>query len=172
MFFFNVLSLRNAKSYAGEKMYKKVIFALLLGFLVIGAASAADFIINDGFENVNEYYSIDEDNSMYLYTWNYDDELMQEAYLQNDTDYRIVSGDNNTYNVSYSTDISADLISYLNNSEISLDYGVLEVAEVNGVKYIFMVYKENGSKDDWKICYDELMKFNENNNIEPLADAI
>ena len=153
-------------------MYKKVIFALLLGFLVIGAASAADFIINDGFENVNEYYSIDEDNSMYLYTWNYDDELMQEAYLQNDTDYRIVSGDNNTYNVSYSADITSDLISYLNSSEISLDYGVLEVAEVNGVKYIFMVYKENGSKNDWKTCYDELMKFNENNNIEPLADAI
>lgn len=153
-------------------MYKKVIFALLLGFLVIGAASAADFIINDGFENVNEYYSIDEDNSMYLYTWNYDDELMQEAYLQNDTDYRIVSGDNNTYNVSYSADITSDLISYLNSSEISLDYGVLEVAEVNGVKYIFRVYKENGIKDDWKTCYDELMKFNENNNIEPLADAI
>ena len=48
----------------------------------------------------------------------------------------------------------------------------MEIVEVDGKKYIIMTYKELGTKEDWKICYDELMKFNENNNLEPIPDAI
>ena len=108
-----------------------------------------------------------------MYTWDYDDELIQEYYLQNDTDYRIISGDNNTYNVTYNSHGTLDSILLYSNSEnITLDHGILEVAEVNGDKYIFMTYVSEGSADDFKTCYDELMKFNENNDIEPLADAI
>ena len=155
-------------------MYKKVLYILLLGFLVIGAASAAqDFKINDGFTAVNEYYSVNEDNGMYLYTWEYDDEILQESYLQNDTDYRITPGDNNTYNVTYNSHGTLGAVmSYVETGNVTLDYGILEIAEVNGTKYIFMSYMEDGTEDDWQLCFDELMKFNENNNIEPLADAI
>ncbi len=155
-------------------MYKKVICALLFGFLIIGAASAAnDFKINDGFDEVNEYYSVNEENGMHLCIWDYDDEIIQESYLKNDTDYRIVPGNDNTYNTTYNghNSLSA-LMSYIRTSNIPLDHGVLEVAEVNGDKYIFYTYIEYGSEDDWQICYDELMKFNENNNIKPLADVI
>ena len=155
-------------------MYKKVICTLLFGFLIIGAASAAnDFKINDGFDVINEYYSINEENGMNLCIWDYDDELTQESYLQNDTNYRITPGDNNTYNVSYNSQgtLSATL-SYLNTGNVTLEHGILEIAEVNGEKYIFYAYIEDGTEDDWQICYDELMKFNENNNIAPLADAI
>ena len=74
---------------------------LLLSFLVLGAASAADFKINDGFVAQNEYYSLNNDTGMSLCTWDYNDEMVQEAYLQNDTDYIIVEGDNNTYNTTY-----------------------------------------------------------------------
>ena len=155
-------------------MYKKVIYVLLFSFLIIGAASAAnDFKINDGFDVVNEYYSVNEENGMHLCIWDYNDEIIQESYLQNDTDYRIAPGDNNTYNTTYNSHgtLSATM-SYLENGNITLDHGILEVAEVNGDKYIFYTYIEYGSEDDWQICYDELMKFNENNNITPLADVI
>lgn len=80
-------------------MYKKTIFALLFIFLIIGAASAAnDFKINAGFDAINEYHSVNEKNGMHLCIWDYDDEIIQESYLQNDTDYSIIPGDNNTYN--------------------------------------------------------------------------
>ena len=146
---------------------------LIFVFLIIGAANAADFKINYGFVSVNEYYATNNETNMTLYTWDYDDELIKESYLQNDTDYGIVSGDNNTYNISYhSGSQMMDAISYVRSGNINADYGVLEIAEVDGVKHIFMVYKEFGTPDDWKDCYDELMKFNANNNIEPIADAI
>ena len=82
-------------------MYKKIMMMLLLSFLVLGAASAADFKTNDGFVAQNEYYSLNNDTGMSLCTWDYNDEMVQEAYLQNDTDYIIVEGDNNTYNTTY-----------------------------------------------------------------------
>ncbi|MBR5503768.1 MAG: hypothetical protein IKV87_04935 [Methanobrevibacter sp.] len=147
---------------------------MLFGFLIIGAASAAnDFKINDGFDVINEYHSLNEENGMHLCIWDYNDELIQESYLQNNTDYRIISGDNNTYNTSYNCYGALDnAISYLRSGNIALDRGILEVAEVDGDKYIFYTYIEGGNDDDWQLCYDELMKFNENNNIEPLADAI
>ena len=72
----------------GEKMYKKIVCILLFGCIIIGAVSAAhDFKINDGFTEVNEYYSENEENGMRINTWDYDDEIIQESYLQNDTDY-------------------------------------------------------------------------------------
>ena len=146
---------------------------VVLSFIVLGAASAADFKINDGFTPQSDYYSLNEDEGLYLCTWDYDDELIQEAYLKNDTGYIIVQGDNNTYNTSYdSASNLQDVLSYLTRANIIVDHGVLEVAEVDGKKYVFMVYKNAGTSDDWKTCYDELMIFNENNNIEPLADAI
>lgn len=43
---------------------------------------------------------------------------------------------------------------------------------MNGVKYVIYDYIEGGSEDDWQLCHDELMKFNENNNVEPLSDTI
>lgn len=154
-------------------MYKKLFLCVVLSFIVLGAASAADFKINDGFTPQSDYYSLNEDEGLYLCTWDYDDELIQEAYLMNDTGYIIVQGDNNTYNTSYdSAGNLQDVLSYLTRANIIVDHGVLEVAEVDGKKYVFMVYKNAGTSDDWKTCYDELMIFNENNNIEPLADAI
>ena len=155
-------------------MYKKIVCILLFGFIVIGAASAAhDFEINDGFTKISEEYSFNNETGMDLTTWEYDDEILQEAYLQNDTDYRIVPGDNNTYNVSYNAKgtIGAAM-SYISSGNATVDHGILEIAEVDGVKYIIMAYMGDGTPDDWKLCYDELMKFNENNGIEPLADAI
>ena len=157
----------------GEKMYKKVFAIILLSFLIIGAASAADFKINDGFEQWSDYVFKNDETGMDLYTWDYDDEYIQESYLQNSSDYNIVSGDNNTYNVTYNFDTEiSQVTSYLTSGNIGMDHGVLEIAEVDGKKYIFMTYVEEGSPDDLKACYDELMKFNENNNIEPIADAI
>ena len=154
-------------------MYKKIFAFLLLTFLIIGAASAADFKINDGFEQWSDVVFQNEETGMDLYTWDYDDEYIQEYYLQNSSDYCIVSGDNNTYNVSYDSDTTiSHITSYLTSANIGIDHGVLEIAEVDGKKYIFMTYVEEGSPDDLKACYDELMKFNENNNIEPIADAI
>ena len=155
-------------------MYKKLVYVLLFGFLIIGVASAANnFKINDGFNEVNEYYSVNEENGMFLYTWDYDDDLIRESYLQNDTDYKIVSGDNNTYNVTSNMHGTLGaVVDYIKDGNVSLDHGILEIAEVNGEKYIFMTYIEEGYDDDWKSCHDELMKFNENNGIEPLADAI
>ncbi len=154
-------------------MYKKVITILIFGFLIIGVAQAADFKINDGFAPQSEYYAVNNETDMILYTWDYDDEIIRTSYLANDTDYTIISGDNNTYNVSYYMDNKiGNAISYVSSGKINVDYGVLEIAEIDGIKHVFMVYKERGTPDDWKNCYDELMKFNENNNIEPLADAI
>ena len=63
-------------------------------------------------------------------------------------------------------------MSYVETGNVTLDHGILEITEIDGSKYIIMAYMDEGSEDDWKICFDELMKFNENNNIEPLADAI
>ena len=154
-------------------MYKKVFVIILLSFLIIGAASAVDFKINDGFEQWSDYVFKNNESGMDLYTWDYDDEYIQESYLQNSSDYNIVSGDNNTYNVTYNFDTEiSQVTSYLTSGNIGMDHGVLEIAEVDGKKYIFMTYVEEGSPDDLKACYDELMKFNENNNIEPIADAI
>ena len=154
-------------------MYKKVFAIILLSFLIIGAASAADFKINDGFEQWSDYVFKNDETGMDLYTWDYDDEYILESYLQNSSDYNIVSGDNNTYNVTYNFDTEiSQVTSYLTSGNIGMDHGVLEIAEVDGKKYIFMTYVEEGSPDDLKACYDELMKFNENNNIEPIADAI
>lgn len=154
-------------------MYKKVICILLFGFLIIGAVSAAhDFKANDGFTQVNEYYSENDENGMRITTWLYDDEL-QESYLQNDTDYRIVPGDSNTYNVSYNSHSLMGIVkAYVTAGNVTVDHGILELAEIDGDKYIIMAYMDDGTKDDWKTCYDELMKFNGNNDIVPLADAI
>lgn len=155
-------------------MYKKVIYLLLFSFLIIGSVSAENnFTINDGFDVVNEYYSVNEENDMHLCIWDYDDELIRESYLQNDTDYLITPGYNNTYNTTYNSHGSLTTAqSYLTTGNAPLDYGILEIAEVDDKKYIFYTYIEYGTEDDWQICYDELMKFNENNNIEPIADAI
>lgn len=156
------------------KMIKKLGILIIFCFLIISAASAAhDFKVNDGFTKVNEYYSENEENGMYLYTWDYDDELIQESYLQNDTDYRITPGENNTYNVTYNSHgAMGAAMSYVETGNVTLDHGILEIAEIDGVKYIIMSYMEEGPESDLELCFDELMKFNENNNIEPLADAI
>ena len=155
-------------------MFKKLVCILLFGFLIIGAASAAnDFKINDGFNEINEYYSVNDENGMILYIWEYDDDLIRDSYLQNDTDYEIVSGDNNTYNITYNYHGTlAAVKEKANDGNATMDHGILEIAEIDGEKYIFMTYLEEGSDKDWKLCHDELMKFNENNGIEPLADAI
>ena len=127
-------------------MYKKLFVCVVLSFIVLGAASAADFKINDGFTPQSDYYSLNEDEGLYLCTWDYDDELIQEAYLKNDTGYIIVQGDNNTYNTSYdSASNLQDVLSYLTRANIIVDHGVLEVAEVDGKKYVFMVYKNAGT---------------------------
>ena len=153
-------------------MYKRLFGILLLSFLVIGAASAADFKINDGFEQVTEFFSTNNETGMTICTWDYDDSV-QEYYLQNDTDYIIVEGDNNTFNTTEHTSSEmGDVMNYMTSGDIGLTYGVLEIAEHNGNKYAIYAYMENATPDDWKACYDELMKFNENNNIEPIADAI
>ena len=155
-------------------MYKKLFAILLLSFLVIGAASAASiFEINEGYDPISDESAFNEKTNMYLDTWDYDDELVQEYYLQNASDYSIVSGDNDTYNITYdSVGQIGDAVSYLSNGTVALDNGIMEIVEVDGKKYIIMTYKELGTKEDWKICYDELMKFNENNNLEPIPDAI
>ncbi len=154
-------------------MYKKVMAILIFAFLIIGAVNAADFKINDGFDVVNEYYSTNENTNTSLYIWDYDDESIQEYYLKNYTDYSIVLGDNNTYNTTYhgSSGIE-DTLSFVSSGNITMEFSVLEIAEVDGKKYIFRVSKEKGTPEDWKYCYDELMKFNANNNIVPIADAI
>ena len=155
-------------------MYKKLFAILLLSFLVIGAASAASiFEINEGYDPISDESAFNEKTNMYLDTWDYDDELVQEYYLQNASDYSIVSGDNDTYNITYdSVGQIGDAVSYLSNGTVALDHGIMEIVEVDGKKYIIMTYKELGTKEDWKICYDELMKFNENNNLEPIPDSI
>ncbi len=153
-------------------MYRKLLAFLILGFLVIGAASAADFKINDGFEEVTEYFSVNNETGMTLCTWE-NDESVQEYYLQNGTGYIIVEGDSNTYNVT--EDDSSEIghaISYVTSGKAALTYGVLEKVEFEGKEYVIFAYMEKASPDDWKACYDELMKFNENNNVEPLADAL
>ena len=61
-------------------MYRRLLAFLILGFLVIGAASAADFKINDGFEEVTEYFSVNNETGMTLCTWE-NDESVQEYYL-------------------------------------------------------------------------------------------
>lgn len=155
-------------------MFKKIVCILLFGCLIVGAVSAADdFKINDGFDEISESFFTNEKMGMNLYLWDYDDEIIQDSYLKNDSDYSIVSGDNNTYNVSYNCHGPiGSLMDYANDGNVSVDHGILEIAEVDGHKYIFMTYIEEGSEDDWKVCFDELMKFNEDNGIEPLADAI
>lgn len=154
-------------------MLKKMICILLFGFLIMGAVSAADFKINDGFNEVTEYYSVNEENGMYLCTWDYDDEAVQESYFQNSTEYKIVPGDNNTYNTTYMSHGTLNAtLTFASGGNVSLDYGCLEVVKVDGVKYVIYTYIEDGNEADWQLCHDELMKFNENNNLKPLADAI
>ncbi|MBQ2961791.1 hypothetical protein [Methanobrevibacter sp.] len=153
-------------------MYKKLFALLILSFLVIGAASASDFKINDGFEDVTEYFSVNDETGMTICTWE-NDEYVQEYYLQNGTDYSIVEGDNNTYNITENTESEiGNALSYLTSGKAGLTYGVLEEVEFEGKEYVIYTYIENTTPDDWKACYDELMKFNENNNLEPIADAI
>lgn len=138
----------------------------------MGAASAADFKINDGFEEVTEYFSTNNETGMTICTWD-NDEYVQEYYLQNGTDYIIVAGDNNTYNITENTVSEiGNALSYFTTGKAGLTYGVLEKVELEGNEYIIYAYIENATPDDWKACYDELMKFNENNNLEPIADAI
>jgi hypothetical protein len=154
-------------------MIKKLGIMIIFCFLIIGAVNAAEFKINDGFNPVNEFYSVNDENDMHICTWDYDNETFQEAYFHNSSSYTIVPGDNNTYNTTedYRTEIQ-DAISIITANDSGLDHGILEVAEFDGKKYIIYAYIEAGTADDWKTCYDELMKFNENNNIEPIADAI
>ena len=153
-------------------MFKKLFALLLLSFLVIGAASAADFKLNDGFEQVTEYFSMNNETGMTICTWDYD-ETVQEYYLQNGTGYVIVAGDNNTYNVTEDNGNEiGHVISYTTSGKSALTYGVLEKIELEGKDYVIYAFIEKASPDDWKACYDELMKFNENNNVEPIADVI
>lgn len=153
-------------------MFKKLFALLLLIFLVIGAASAADFKLNDGFEQVTEYFSVNNETGMTICTWDYD-ESVQEYYLQNGTGYIIVPGDNNTYNITEDDGSEiVNVISYVTSGKSGLTYGVLEKIELEGKEYVIYAYMEKATPDDWKACYDELMKFNENNNIEPIPDAI
>ena len=153
-------------------MFKKLFALLLLSFLVIGAASAADFKLNDGFEQVTEYFSMNNETGMTICTWDYD-ETVQEYYLQNGTGYIIVPGDNNTYNVTEDNGNEiGNVISYVTSGKSGLTYGVLEKIELEGKDYVIYAFIEKASPDDWKACYDELMKFNENNNVEPIADVI
>ena len=119
------------------------------------------------------YTFYNEDQNMYINIWDYDDEILSEAYLENSSSYRIVSGENNTYNFVFDSYNDMDhVISYITKGYVALDCGVLEIAEVDGKKQIILVSKEGTNVDSLKTCYDELMKFNQNNNIEPIADAI
>ena len=153
-------------------MFKKLFALLLLSFLVIGAASAADFKLNDGFEQVTDYFSVNNETGMTICTWDYD-ETVQEYYLQNGTGYIIVEGDNNTYNITEDDGSEiGNVIYYVTSGKSGLTYGVLEKIGLEGKEYVIFAYMENATPDNWKDCYDELMKFNENNNVEPLADAI
>ena len=117
-------------------MFKKLFALLLLSFLVIGAASAADFKLNDGFEQVTEYFSMNNETGMTICTWDYD-ETVQEYYLQNGTGYIIVPGDNNTYNVTEDNGNEiGNVISYVTSGKSGLTYGVLEKIELEGKDYV------------------------------------
>ena len=122
-------------------MIKKIFALLILSFLVIGAASAADFKLNDGFEQVTEFFSANNETGMTICTWDYDDSV-KEYYLQNDTDYIIVEGDNNTYNTTEHTSSEmGDVMNYMTSGNIGLSYGVLEIAiKFNFRKILFFLF--------------------------------
>ncbi len=143
-------------------MFKKVFLGLILCFILVGAVSAVDitsFTALDDFEDVGDGVYVLYDTfkqpqqvlSVVAHT-----EHDAEDYLTNDTEngYTVYEYENNTYNF---VDESMD------------EKGSFELIEVDGKMFIvdFAKYGIDNEKD-FNETFDDLMKFNELNGVEPI----
>lgn len=145
-------------------MFKKIIFGLLLTFVLIGAASAVNqtsftapndfedigdgvYVLYDTFHNSDEVLSVVEYNK-------YD----AKDYMTNDSEnnYTVYKSQNNTFNF---VDKSMD------------EKGSFEVIEVNGVKFIVDFVKSGiDDENDFNDTFTNLMEFNKLNNVTPIKN--
>lgn len=145
-------------------MFKKIIFGLLLTFVLIGAASAVNqtsftapndfedigdgvYVLYDTFHNSDEVLSVVEYNK-------YD----AKDYMANDSEnnYTVYKSQNNTFNF---VDKSMD------------EKGSFEVIEVNGVKFIVDFVKSGiDDENDFNDTFTNLMEFNKLNNVTPIKN--
>ncbi len=143
-------------------MFKKVFLGLILCLILVSAVSAIDttsFTVPDDFEDVGDgvyvlYDTLKEPQQVLSVVSHTEHDA--DDYLTNDTvnGYTVYPCENNTYNF---VDKSMD------------EKGSFELIEVDGEMFI-IDFAEYGIDDasDFNETFDNLMKFNELNGVEPI----
>lgn len=145
-------------------MFKKIIFGLLLTFVLIGAASAVN---QTSFTAPNDFEDIGDGVHVLYDTFHNSDEVLSvveynkydaKDYMTNDSEnnYTVYKSQNNTFNF---VDKSMD------------EKGSFEVIEVNGVKFIVDFVKSGiDDENDFNDTFTNLMEFNKLNNVTPIKN--
>ena len=137
------------------KKITKIIIGATLLFLIIGMASATDYVeifkASSSLHAIGTNSFVDEQGHNIMI-----DEYSDEVYatwFENDTEERyVVQKYNNTCYI---------------GADDENDYYILEIVEKEGTKYIIVSWTPNGP-DDAKIVKENLEEFNLINNLDPI----
>lgn len=136
-------------------MKKKIILISLL-LILLSAAYASDlptFKLPGTLHEIGTGTFVDEKGhniQIIEYT-----DTTKDIWFENDTDYTVQPYEKNDSFYIYADDEN--------------DCGILEIVEVNGVKYIVNSWTPNGSKDA-EIIANNLLEFNRLNNLTPIKN--
>ena len=131
----------------------------MLLFLVIGAVSAADFDVDTlkvpfGYSDLNDGVALLNDGHTELYVGKMDDN--PGVFESNVEEEYIV------------TDIGND--TYMFIDDLLQMYGFQEKVNIDGVDYLVSISKDSPlSNADRTLLKEDLDKFNEKNNLKPIA---
>ena len=143
-------------------MFKKVFLGLILCLMLVCAVSAIDttsFTVPDDFEDVGDgvyvlYDTFKQPEQVLSVVSNTEHDA--EDYTTNDTEngYTVYAYENNTFNF---VDESLD------------EKSSFELIEIDGEMFIIVFAKYGiGDENDFNETFDNLMKFNELNGVDPI----
>lgn len=143
-------------------MFKKIVFCLILGFIIIAVVAAADttsFKVPADFDDVGDGVYVlydDSKNPLQILSVVEFNEHDAEDYMDNDTEnnYSVVPYENDTFNF---VDGSMN------------EQGSFEFIEVDGDKFIIDFARFGiDEKNNFEDTFQNLLEFNKLNNVTPI----
>ena len=140
-------------------MKTKILFGILLLFLVIGTVSAFEVDSLKPIDGYNDFVDGCSTDKTYSARNFYVEKLYTpEVYFENTDDYKVNPMGNNTF---YFEDVAFEL------------YGYQEAVDIDGETYYVSVYQHSKlSPSEEKELLDDLIEFNKVNNFEPIEMSV
>lgn len=121
---------------------------LLLTIGITAATEISDFKLNDGYTKKSTNLATKDNFELTItkYTNDYN------SLFENDKGYTVITANN----ITNYTDTEFNTV------------GCLEIVESNGEKIVIGVQYNNNDNSKIQECYDTLLEFNKNNNLQPI----